>query len=146
MNPSVGVPADPGTDALFRSYAEAFARFDAAAVAAHWAFPAFFCARGKRAAMDEHQFLANVEAVMAFYRGQGAAQVEAAVARVQPMVAGLDLVATRYRLADADGEEVAAWEHLYIASDTDAGRRLVAAFADGELDAWEARGTPLGGW
>jgi hypothetical protein len=101
---SDGVSVDLGIDTLFQSYADAFARFDAAAVAAHWAFPAFFCARGKRAALDESQFRANVDAVIAFYRAQGAAQVDATVIRVEPMFAGLEMVAIHYCLADASGK------------------------------------------
>ena len=146
MNRSDDASARREIDSLFHSYARAFAQFDAAPVVAHWAFPAFFCARGKRAALDEDGFRVNVEAVIAFYRAQGAAEVQASVVRVQPLFEGLELVAVHYRLADATGNAVADWEHLYLASQTEAGRRLVAAFADGELDAWEARGTPLGGW
>jgi hypothetical protein len=141
-----GGAASRDFDNLFQSYARAFARFDAAAVAEHWAFPAFFCARGKRASLDQEGFRANVEAVIAFYHRQGATEVEAELVRVEPLFEGLDLVAVQYRLAKAAGEEIAAWEHLYLASETEEGLRLVAAFADGELDAWEARGTPLGDW
>ena len=145
MTFSDGASADPAIHELYRTYADAFARFDAEAIVAHWAFPAFSCARGHRAAMEEDAFRANLDALIAFYRRQGVADVKATVRRVQTLFAGLDLVTVRYCLADATGQPVAEWEHLYLVSDTGEGRRLVAAFSDGELDAWQARGTPLGG-
>jgi len=133
-------------DRLFHAYADAFSRGDAEAVAALWAFPAFFAARGKRAALDEAAFRANAEALIAFYRAQGAARAEKSVLAAEPLSGGLLLVRTTDRLADAGGATVATWEHLYLVSRTADGLRAIAAFRDGELDAWESRGTPLGSW
>jgi hypothetical protein len=113
---------------FFDSYAEAFSRGDAEAVAALWAFPAFFVARGKRAALDEAAFRANTEAILAFYRAQGVARAEKRLIGAEPLFDGLWLARTADRLVDAGG------------------LRAVAAMPDAELDAWTARGTPLGSW
>jgi hypothetical protein len=131
---------------LFRSYSEAFARFDPVAISAHWAYPAYFCARGKRASLAAPEFQANAEALCAFYRAQGVARVAATVAQVDWLFDGLALARVGYELADDAGTPVAAWDHIYLVSATDGGLRLAVAMPDGELDAWAARGTPLGQW
>lgn len=131
---------------LFRSYSDAFARFDAAAISAHWAYPAYFCARGKRASLAEPEFRANVEALCAFYRAQGVKRVAATLRQVEWLSDSLALARTHYRLADGAGAPVAEWDHHYLVSATDDGLKLVAAMPDDELDAWAARGTPLGQW
>ena len=131
---------------FFDSYAEAFSRGDAEAVAALWAFPAFFVARGKRAALDEAAFRANTEAILAFYRAQGVARAEKRLIGAEPLFDGLWLARTADRLVDAGGATIAEWEHAYLLSRTDSGLRAVAAMPDAELDAWTARGTPLGSW
>ena len=65
---------------------------------------------------------------------------------VQPLSESIALVTTRFRLDDAAGEEVAEWDHLYLVSATEQGLKLIAALPEAELDAWTARGTPLGSW
>lgn len=135
-----------GIAALFEAYAEAFSRGDSDAVTASWAFPAFFAARGKRAALDETAFRANCDALIRFYRAQGGVRAEKTVVSAEPLFEGLWLVRTGDRVRDRDGAAIAAWEHLYLVSRTETGLRVVAAFADAELDAWAARGTPLGSW
>ena len=131
---------------FFERYASAFSRGDAAAVSELWAFPAFVVARGRQAALGAEAFRANTEALIGFYRGQGMARAEKRVLAAEALFDGLWLVRTADRITDAAGAEIAAWEHLYLLSRTAAGLRAVAAMPDGELDAWERRGTPLGSW
>ena len=106
----------------------------------------FFAARGRRAAVGETEFSANCEALIAFYRSQGMARAEKRVLACEPLTASLSLLRTADRIPDAAGGEIAAWEHLCVLSRTDAHLRAAAAFPQGELDAWEKRGTPLGSW
>jgi hypothetical protein len=131
---------------FFDDYAEAFSRGDAAAVCALWAFPAFFVARGKRVALDEAAFRANTEAILAFYREQGMARADKRLLSADALFEGLWLARTGDRLLDGAERTIAEWEHIYLLSRTDSGLRAVAAMPDGELDAWDARGTPLGSW
>ena len=137
---------NPELDRLFDAYADAFGRGDAEAVAALWAFPAFFAARGRSAALDEAAFRANAEALIAFYATAGVRRFEKRVIGAETLFEGLRLVRTADRATGADGRVIAAWEHLYLVSRTAAGLRVAAAFPDGELDAWDANGTPLGSW
>ena len=131
---------------FFEDYAEAFGRGDADAICALWAFPAFFVARGKRAALDQAAFRANTEAILAFYRARGIKRAEKRALGAEALFDGLWLARSADRLLDAGGQAIAEWEHAYLLSRTDSGLRAVAAFPDGELDAWDARGTPLGSW
>ena len=132
--------------AFFDEYADAFSRGDVDAICALWAWPAFFVARGRRAALDATAFRANTAAILAAYRGFGVARAEKRVVEIRPLFEGLRLVRTADRMIDAGGAALAAWEHLYLLSRTREGLRAVAAFPDGELDAWQGRGTPLGSW
>lgn len=146
---SAAVGAEPPVDEmarLFDDYAAAFGRGDVDSVCAMWAYPAFVVARGRRSALDAEAFRANSEALVAFYRGQGVVRAEKRVLACEALFEGLRLVRTADRLSGADGREIAHWEHAYLVSDTADGPRLVAAMPDGELDAWTARGTPLGSW
>lgn len=132
--------------ALFDDYAEAFARADVARICRHWAYPAYFSARGKRAALDEAAFRANTGTLCRFYAAQGVAGAAKSVLAVDELVAGLAFVRTADRLTGADGAIVAEWRHGYLLSDTADGLRIVMAMPEEELDAWQRRGTPLGSW
>jgi hypothetical protein len=131
---------------FFDGYAGTFSRGEVDAVCALWVYPAFFAARGKSAALDEAAFRANTEAILAFYRAQGMARAGKRLLSAEAPFDGLWLARTADRLVDAEGRTIAQWEHAYLLSRTDSGLRAVAAMPDGELDAWEARGTPLGSW
>ena len=132
--------------ALFDDYAAAFARADVARICGHWAYPAYFCARGKRAALDEAAFRANAETLCRFYAAQGVAAAHKSVLAVDELAAGLAFVRTADRLTGADGGTIAEWRHGYLLSETADGLRIVMAMPEEELDAWQRRGTPLGSW
>ena len=112
----------------------------------HWAFPAYFCARGKRAALAEDEFRANSASLCDFYRARGVASIGTEVTGVQAISESVAMVTTHFRLDDATGARIAEWDHIYLLSATESGLRLVAGLPDAELDAWAARGTPLGSW
>jgi hypothetical protein len=133
-------------DALFAGYAEAFTCGDVDRICDSWAYPATITGRGKRASLDAAAFRANIHALLAFYRAQGVASARKRVLRFDEQFDGTALVRTKDRLADAGGAPIASWEHVYIVTDTTEGPRVIMAMADGELDAWQARGTPLGSW
>ena len=44
-----------------------------------------------------------------------------------------------------DGTEIAYWQAAYVLQRVDGVWKAVMAVADGETEAWAARGTPLGG-
>jgi hypothetical protein len=134
----------PDFEAWFAGYAAAFGRRDVESVAALWAFPATLVARGRSVCFDAAAFRANTEKLCAFYARQGMAAAHKAVLGAEELFPGLWLVRTADRLTDAAGAEIAAWEHLYLIAETEAGLRALAAMADGEVAAWEKRGTPLG--
>ena len=133
-------------DVLFDDYAAAFGRGDVARICGHWAYPACFAARGRRAALDEAAFRANAETLCRFYAERGVAAARKEVLELQPLVGALAFVRTGDRLSGADGRTLAAWEHGYLLEATAEGLRIVMAMPEGELDAWEGLGTPLGSW
>jgi hypothetical protein len=132
--------------ALFDDYAEAFGSGNVDRVCSHWAYPAFFVARGKRAALSEDEFRTNTARLSDFYRKQGVARAAKAILSLDELFPRLALVRTSDRLTNSDGVVVAEWEHGYLLSETPNGLKIVAAMPDQELDLWERRGTPLGSW
>jgi len=132
-------------DDFFQGYAEAFSREDVDEICALWDYPAFMSYEGRQAVLDKDQFRQNTFALCAFYRAQGLARAEKQVldlARLTPTTAS---VRTEDRLYNAEGDLIAAWEHVYLLSQTAHGIKAVAALPDNELRAWRERGTPLGG-
>jgi len=131
---------------LFDDYAEAFGRGDVARICGHWAYPAYFAARGRRTALDEPAFRANAEALCRFYTARGVAGAAKRVLALEPLIGGLAFVRTADCLSDPDGTELAGWEHGYLVGETAAGLRIVMAMPEEELDCWQRLGTPLGAW
>jgi len=48
-------------------------------------------------------------------------------------------------MSTANGDEIASWQAAYVLQRVNGAWKAVMAVADGETDAWAARGTPLGG-
>jgi len=130
--------------AFFDGYADCFSRGDVAGVLAHWSLPAFISGPRSGVFSDADAFLANTQALCAFYAAQGVVRADKTILDVQPQFDGVALARTGDRLSDATGKTVAEWEHVYMLRREDAGWKAFLAIADGELAAWEARGTPLG--
>lgn len=131
---------------FFKEYAGAFSRFSVDEIVAHWAYPAFMVGRGKQAALNEAEFRHNTVSPCRFYKERGTARAEKKVIELRPLTATTASARTADTLVDGRGEEIARWEHAYLLSETSDGLKVVAAMPDGELEAWAARGTPLGSW
>jgi hypothetical protein len=131
---------------FFAGYAKAFTAMDVDEVCARWSYPAFMAGRGKQASLDEAAFRQNTIALCAFYRAQGVARAEKQVLELTRLTETTSTVRTADTLFDSDGDLVAAWEHVYVLTDTPAGVRVAVALPDGELAVWRSRGTPLGSW
>jgi hypothetical protein len=130
---------------FFTAYAAAFIRQDSAALADAWSFPALISGPGAALACDEAIFRRNVDALFGFYGRQGVADASATVAAVDVLAPGVVMSHTRYAMRAADGSTIAAWDTQYLLRDRGQGLRAFAAVSDGEVAAWAARGTPLGG-
>lgn len=132
--------------AFFEAYADCFTRGDSAGVLAHWALPAFISGCGNRSGVftEADDFVANTQKLCEFYSGQGVARADKTILGVQSPYEDVALVRTSDRLSGEDGKMIAKWEHFYMLRRHDVGWRIFLAVADGELAAWEARGTPLG--
>jgi hypothetical protein len=131
---------------FFTGYAKAFTDMDVDEVCARWSYPAFMAGRGRQASLDEAAFRQNTVALCAFYRAQGVARAEKQVLEWVRLTETTSTVRTADALFDAKGGMVAAWEHVYLLTQTPAGVRVAVALPDGELAAWRSRGTPLGSW
>ena len=133
-------------EAWCRSYVTAFESYDAEAIAGHWTFPALTTQAGRSFTFKsaEH-FAKNTGLLLGFYKAQGVKSVERRVVELLHMSAGAVSMTVQDRMMDADGQEIVAWQAAYVLQRVDGTWKAVAAVADGEVDAWAARGTPLGG-
>lgn len=129
--------------AFFDAYADAFARWDAEDVCALWAPTALIVAPQGNAATDAASFRDHVGKLMAFYKGQGVVRPEGALLAVSELYPNVAEARVGYRLLNAAGEEVAAWEHVYMLRRTDRWRILLSV-ADGEMEAWGDRAAQFG--
>ena len=71
--------------------------------------------------------------------------VERRVIDLLNLNAGAVSMTVQDRMLDTNRQELAGWQAAYVLQRFDGAWRAVAAVADGEVDAWAARGTPLGG-
>ena len=124
----------------------AFESYNAEAIASHWTFPALTTQAGRSFTFKsaEH-FAKNTGLLLGFYKAQAVQSVERRVIDLLNMGAGAVSMTVQDRMLDANGQEIAAWQAAYVLQRVDGAWKAVAAIADGEVDAWAARGTPLGG-
>jgi ketosteroid isomerase-like protein len=133
-------------DAWCQSYVAAFNSEDAEAIAAHWTFPAVTTQKGRSYAFKSaDHFAKNTSLLLGFYRAQ---RVDRVARRIVDVLA-LHQDAVSLTVADAmftdDGTEIVHWQAAYVLQRIDGNWKAVMAVADGETEAWAARGTPLGG-
>lgn len=129
---------------FFKDYADAFSARSVERIHGLWAFPAFMSFSGRQAVFDSAAFRSNTEKLCAFYARQGVVRAEKEVLELDRLTATTASARTSDTLFDAQGAVVAAWEHVYLLSDTPEGIRVAAALPDDEVRAWRERGTPLG--
>ena len=133
-------------EAWCRSYVTAFESYNPEAIASHWTFPALTtqASRSFTFKSAEH-FAKNTGLLLGFYKAQNVVSVERRVINLLQMSAGAVSMTVQDRMLDTDGLEIAAWQAAYVLQRVDGAWKAVAAIADGEVDAWAARGTPLRG-
>lgn len=127
------------------SYVRAFEAFDVEAIGAHWAFPAMLISGGRTITIkDEDTFNRNTQMLTGFYERQNARRVTRDIIEVMAMGEETAAMRVRDQMSTPDGEALAGWVSAYVLQKTKQGWRAIFADAQGELDAWDARGTPLG--
>ena len=133
-------------EAWCASYIDAFMSWDAEAIAGHWAFPALTTQAGRSFAFKStDHFAGNTQRLLEFYKAQDVAKVERQVVEVLPMSETSVSLTVSDRMKTADGILIASWEAAYVLQAREGQWKAIAAIADGEVAAWAARGTPLGG-
>ncbi|MEM7328806.1 MAG: hypothetical protein AAF437_08715 [Pseudomonadota bacterium] len=129
-----------------QSYVSAFADYDAAGISAHWTYPALTTQAGRSFVFRSREhFTKNTVRLLAFYRGQSVVQVARTVIDVQSMHTDAVSMTVLDRMYTDSGEEIVRWQAAYVLQRVDGEWKAVMAVADGETEAWMARGTPLGG-
>lgn len=122
--------------AFFDSYVAAFERFDAAAIAAHFAFPCHMTSEtgaepDLRSIPDEEGWRADIEGLVGFYRSAGVATARMLEASSTPVSGAVEQAAIHWRLEDAAGAEVYDFHAVYTLVERDGLR--IAALAHDEL-------------
>lgn len=127
------------------SYIEAFCDFDVDAITGHWMYPAIIM-QGLEIFQfaDAAVFKQNVRRLCDFYRREGVVSAVRDVDAVLQLMPDVASIRVYDRMLNVMGREIASWQSAYTLRNTPEGWRAVFAVADGETDAWAARGTPLG--
>lgn len=132
-------------DTWCASYVRAFEAFDVEAIGAHWAFPALILSGNQHLSLpDADQFNHNTSMLVGFYKAQHVALVERSVISVMPMGAASVAMQVHDKMMSIDAEPIASWTSAYVLRRVKASWRAIFADAAGEVEAWAARGTPLG--
>lgn len=132
-------------DAWCQSYVTAFSAYDAGGIEAHWAFPALIVHQGRQSSFKTaEQFTANTSALLSFYKRQGVAKAERKLLSCMKMAHNAASMCVEDVMLDAGGGEIVGWQAAYVLHRISGEWRAIFAVADGEGEAWKARGTPLG--
>ena len=127
------------------SYVDAFNRYDAEKIGEHWSFPSLVIHDGQRATFKSaDHFLPNTSALLNFYKRQHVNKVEREL--IDCMVASTDtaFMTVHDKMFGEQEGCLVEWDAAYLLQRKDEVWRAVCAVADGEVSAWQARGTPLG--
>ncbi|MEM7661812.1 MAG: hypothetical protein AAF292_06155 [Pseudomonadota bacterium] len=128
------------------SYVEAFEAFDVRAIGSHWSFPATILTGNRQMVLKTvDDFNANTAALVDFYRAQDVAQVKRVVRRVFQMSECLAAMQVSDVMQSASGDTLVEWDSSYVLREDGNTWRAIFADANGEVNAWASRGTPLGG-
>jgi len=129
-----------------QSYVDAFNREDAEAIAAHWTFPALTTQAGRSFTFKSAaHFAKNTGHLLGFYRAQNVAQVERQLVEAHRLHRDAVSMIVADVMSAPDGAAIVRWQAAYVLQRVDGAWKAVMAVADGETEAWAARGTPLGG-
>ncbi|MEM7458141.1 MAG: hypothetical protein AAF331_01640 [Pseudomonadota bacterium] len=129
-----------------QSYVSAFADYDAERISQHWTFPALTTQAGRSFVFksDEH-FAKNTARLLEFYRSQAVARVERKIVDCGLLHQDAASMVVSDVMFTERNDPIASWQAAYVLQRVDGAWKAVMAVADGEIDAWAARGTPLGG-
>lgn len=128
-----------------QSYVTAFSNYDALGISSHWTFPALIVSSGRSLVFKsaEH-FDQNTSALLGFYETQNVERAVRSVIDYLPLNAETVSMTVADQMLAPDGSVIVEWQAAYVLQLIDGKWRAVMALADGELEAWGKRGTPLG--
>ena len=128
----------------FSRFQDAFTALNFNAVRELWSFPAMIHSPMANWVLNKHDFDKNTKVLCDFYERQGMKRVEAVVTEFFPLAYNVASVRTQFKLFNQDNHKLIEWNHAYVLRDTGGDIRAISTICDGEVAAWEERGTPLG--
>lgn len=127
------------------SYIDAFMAWDAAAIAAHWTYPALVTQTGQSFTFKSaDHFTKNTERLLSFYKGEDVARVTRQLGSSQALPGQSAAIIAADEMFTEDGTRMIGWQSFYVLQRIDGHWKAVMAVADGESEAWAARGSVLG--
>ena len=128
-----------------QSYVGAFNAYDAEEIGRHWMFPALIISAGRSwVFQDAENFTRNTNTLLAFYEREGVARAERKLVSCMEMSEDVVAMVIADRMYTATDALIVQWRASYVMQKMHTGWFAVCAAADGEVEAWRARGTPLG--
>jgi len=129
------------------TYLQAFNARDVARITGHWHFPAMLLIRP---AVFIHKnpetFQQNTIRLLDFYQAQGVANAKRRCLKAEFLTETEITLQVHDCFNDHAGKRLAEWSAAYMLKEIDQSWRAILASAEGESQAWAARGTPLPGF
>lgn len=136
----------PEISTFLSHYAACFGALDIDRICDHWILPATISVGGTTTVFETRDALAdNIAQLGAFYKRQGLSRAYVKVTAHSLPRPDCAFVTTRYALHGANGTPLVGWDHHYVLRRTMTDWKFVFAIADGEIEAWQERGTPIPG-
>jgi len=127
------------------SYVAAFNANDAERITAHWHFPALIIHNGQNFIFKtSDHFTKNTIKLLDFYKRQEVVEVRRKLNSFMVMSDGVVSITVDDVMLDAAEQVLVSWGAAYVLHRNEASWRAIAAVAEGEGEAWERRGTPMG--
>jgi hypothetical protein len=123
-------------DAFLESYRQAFERYDANAIAQHFAFPCHIASDSSDVSLasvaDRQEWIARLEQLLTMYRAIDVGSASILERMVTELSVHLCQAVVHWALADGGGRSLYEFEAAYTLVQTDGGLRI-AAIAHNEL-------------
>lgn len=127
---------------FFVRYVDAFERQDADALSQLWDPVALFPSPTGNFAMQKEAFRDHCVTLFDFYRKQGVVRPAGSLLSASELFPNVAQARMAYRMYDQRDDLITEWEHVYILRRGDRWR-VSLTIADGEMQAWAARGVQL---
>ncbi|WP_018997727.1 hypothetical protein [Hirschia maritima] len=128
----------------FRSYAEAFGKFDAKAVMDHWNLPVLVSTKENSASFHEDRdFETNIQKLFKFYQSLGTDSLIENIVSYNAISEISCCVTINFKALDEERAPILEWQQSYILKNINGEWKTKMTIADTEVTKWAVKDTSL---